>query len=434
MLLSFRFANHKSFRDEQQLNLVPVYDPRPAGSSSALTVAGVFGANASGKSNLISAFAYASNLVGRSDREVEPGLEISRLTVRRQPFRLDPGRAAEPSSYVFDLLLDGVRYTYGFVLDDERIQEEWLYAYPLNRRRKIFQRMLNDFDWGEESGRSELREVAGIVAPTSLFLSAAARFGRPRDTSARAVDESYDIMHEVYSALYFGVIKPGRSNRVNIRESWGWLARPGRMRLVREMLRAADVGLQDIIVTQPDEEQLIQLVQSKTRRGLTRVEPDVHFIHNGANSGVPFEPGDESDGTLQLLRLTQYAVAALDRGDVLLIDEIDASLHPLLTAKIIGMFKSESVNTNGAQLIFTTHDSTLLGMLDGDEVLRRDEIWFAEKDTEGASTLYPLAEFKPRREGENRQRRYLNGSYGAIPELSMDMFERALAVREQGDR
>lgn len=115
-------------------------------------------------------------------------------------------------------------------------------------------------------------------------------------------------------------------------------------------------------------------------------------------------------------------------------DEIDASLHPLLTAKLIALFRSEATNRYNAQLIFTSHDATLLGMLDGDEVLRRDEIWFTEKDADGVSNLYPLAEFKPRKEGENRPRRYLNGSYGAIPDLSMQMFEHALASRESAER
>jgi AAA15 family ATPase/GTPase len=107
-------------------------------------------------------------------------------------------------------------------------------------------------------------------------------------------------------------------------------------------------------------------------------------------------------------------------------------LHPLLTAKLIGMFHSETTNANGAQLIFTSHDATLLGTLDGEEVLRRDEIWFTEKDAEGASIIYPLAEFKPRKD-ENRQRRYLNGSYGGIPNVSMRMFEEALATRGSGE-
>jgi AAA15 family ATPase/GTPase len=160
--------------------------------------------------------------------------------------------------------------------------------------------------------------------------------------------------------------------------------------------------------------------------------PRLQFVHNSAPPGVLFDMLDESEGTLQLLRLARLAVGVLESGGILLVDEIDASLHPLLTAKLIGMFHSEVTNTKGAQLIFTSHDTTLLGTLDGDEVLRRDEIWFTEKNPEGVSELYPLAEFKPRKD-ENRQRRYLSGSYGAIPDLSMQLFEQALASRGSGE-
>jgi hypothetical protein len=438
MLLSFRFANHRSFRDEQQLNLTPVYELPPeeaAEGHAALPVTGVFGANASGKSNLIDALAYVSRLVGRSDREVEPSVDIRRLGIKRNPFRLDPDQAGEPSSYVVDLLLQGVRYTYGFVLDDERIREEWLYSYPFNRQRTIFQRAVDEFKWGEESAR-ELRKVADIVAPTALLLSAAARFGRPRLRRGQPVAEAYGPAHEVYLSLYFGI----RESEARFRpysDRGEWLLEPDRRTKVVELLRAADVGLRDIHVARLTEsaqgESPNDAVPLSTNR-FARPETQLQFIHSGAADSVVFDAVDESEGTLQLLRLARSAIAALEYGDVVLVDEVDASLHPLLTAKLIGLFRSELTNPRGAQLIFTSHDATLLGALDGEEVLRRDEIWFTEKDADGASSLYPLAEFKPRKEGENRQRRYLNGSYGAIPDLSMQMFEQALTARESAER
>ena len=120
----------------------------------------------------------------------------------------------------------------------------------------------------------------------------------------------------------------------------------------------------------------------------------------------------------------------LRQGGLMTVDEIDASLHPMLTAKLIALFHSSSTNPHRSQLIFTSHDASLLGTFDAEEILDRDEIWFAEKGRDGTSTVYPLTDFKPRREGENRQRRYLNGSYGGIPELSMQLFERALAARD----
>src|SRR5580704_2926424 len=196
MLLSFRFANHLSFREEQQLNLTPVYENDARQAPAVLQVVGVFGANASGKSNLIGAFGYMRRLIGTSDREVEPGVAMNRLKVRRRPFRLDPAQTAQPSSYVVDLLLHDIRYTYGFVLDDERIREEWLYGYPLNRKRIVFHRKTDKFQWGEDSSRPELREIAAIVAPTALFLSVVARFA-----PVEVPGDTYIALHGVYSAL-----------------------------------------------------------------------------------------------------------------------------------------------------------------------------------------------------------------------------------------
>jgi hypothetical protein len=421
MLLSFRFANYRSFQAEQQLNLLPVYDSDYPGSDQLVEpvpVVAIFGPNASGKSNLIDAFTYMCNFVGRSDREVEPGLELSRLAIKRRSFKLDPVVAGEPSSFVVDLLLQGVRYTYGFILNDSAVLEEWLYSYPKRRRRVVFQRHSDDFVFGEESGQSSITEITGIVAPTALLLSVVARFGRfdSREAS-EGFDETYKLMHSVYSWLYLGLARPSATRSAPFAPlAKRWIRDPRRRMIITDLLRAADVGLRDVELRQPDQVSELEL----------------SFSHYGAAENVWLDIEDESSGTIRLLELAARAVAAIDEGGIFLVDEIDASLHPLLTAKIIGLFQSKAVNRNGSQLIFTSHDPTLLGMLDGQEVLRRDEIWFVEKASDGSSHLYPLTEFKPRRQGENRVRRYLNGSYGAIPELSMELFRSALVSREQG--
>ena len=173
--------------------------------------------------------------------------------------------------------------------------------------------------------------------------------------------------------------------------------------------------------------------ESSEESGIYLGYNEVHFIHRGADKDVRFSPSDESTGTLRLLELTARAIPVLDGGGLFLVDEIDASLHPLLTAALIRLFQSPEVNKNGGQLLFTSHDATLLGSIDGEDVLQRDQVWFTSKGDDGASELFPLAEFKPRRQGENRQKRYLNGSYGAIPELSMRLFEHAVTSRTDGN-
>jgi hypothetical protein len=413
MLLSFRFANHRSFRDEQQLNLLPVYGADsldPGSEAAAVPVVGIFGANASGKSNVISAFNYLSNMVGQSDKESEPG-----LGVRRQPFRLDPAIAEMPSSYAVDLLLDGIRHTYGFTVDDSRIVEEWLYCYPLRRKRVIFDRTRQSFEWGEESGRSGVRRLADIVAPTALFLSVAARFNLNAPAS-EARDETSEVLHRTFSWLWQRVSRavPPTNARRRIPDYVKWLDDLERRSAIIELLKGADVGLRTIVTTQETDSNFIR---------------QIRFLHQGADDDVFFSTSDESSGTLRLLELAGRAIPVLDEGGLFLVDEIDASLHPLLTAMLIRLFRSPEVNEYGAQLLFTTHDATLLGSIDGDDVLERDQVWFTSKGDDGASELFSLAEFKPRRQGENRLKRYLNGSYGAIPELSMRLFEQAVRSR-----
>ncbi len=443
MLLSFRFANHRSFRDEQQLNLVPVYETTRSDTESrldAVSVVGIFGANASGKSNVVSAFDHLSRMVGQSDRESEPG-----VGPQRQPFRLDPKISAEASSYAADLLIDGVRHTYGFTLDDHQILEEWLYSYPKQKKRVVFERTEQQFHWGEESGRSSLKRLADITAPTALFLSVSARFDS-RSSSEAERDETTASLHDTFSWLWqrMSRARPAAASLpIQARNYSLWLTDPDRRAVIVELLRAADVGLQDVFVrTLDDDDELPQIStlpeeiskagRDQIRRS-TRRESQIQFLHYGAVGNVTLDLTDESSGTLRLLELAARAIPILNRGGLFLVDEIDASLHPILTASLIRLFRSTSVNRRRAQLVFTTHDATLLGNLDGEDVLQRDEVWFTAKSDDGASELFPLSEFKPRRQGENRQRRYLNGSYGAVPEISMRLFEQALTSRMDTD-
>jgi hypothetical protein len=421
MLLSFRFANHRSFRDEQQLNLTSVYaDGLPdERAPEAVTVAGIFGANASGKSNTLDALTYMRRLTLRSDREVEPGEGI-----RRSPFRLVPEIADEPSRYVVDLLLEGVRHTYGFSIDDRRVLEEWLYTYPHNRQRKIFEREGSDFAWGEESGKEkELPRIAEITASTALFVSTIARFDlRKSGPHSKPTHAIYRWFRQVDAGLDDGTKTAHRPIC--------WVQDAPQRDLVISLLRAADVGISDVVVVAPraDPTVLAQLSTVQAERAEI-LRSRLQFIHCGADGDTALDLADESAGTRRILALAARCVDTLSIGALMSVDEIDASLHPMLTAKMIGLFQSERTNPRRSQLLFTSHDATLLGTFDADEVLHRDQVWFTEKDHHGASTLFPFSEFKPRKQGENRQRRYLNGSYGAVPDLSKDLFEQALTAR-----
>ncbi|WP_219462170.1 AAA family ATPase [Nonomuraea rhizosphaerae] len=418
MLLSFRFANHRSFRDEQQLNLVPVYEADHPQEFSALPVTAVFGANASGKSNAISALAYLCHMVTSSDRYSEPDRGVDRA-----PYRLDPEIAAEPSRYVADLLLDGVRHTYGFTVDDDQILEEWLYSYPLKRRRIVFERAGQDYRWGEGAQQTPLVQLSGITAPNVLFLTIAAR------ARQELVVPVYNwFLRDVMVSYQHGLPK-GRSLAAYVDR----LDDPPRRKVIVDLVRAADVGIEDVSLSRPPEPQHeqpdLEYLSGKLAQGhRLPYEPRLLFSHAGARGNVLLEWHEQSAGTRQLFDLALKAEQALHRGSLLLVDEIDSSLHPVLTASLIRLFQNPEVNQRAGQLVLTTHDATLLGSLQGGEVLRRDQIWFAEKGDDGASTLFPLSDFHPRKQ-ENRQRRYLNGSYGAIPEISDELFVKALTSR-----
>jgi predicted ATPase len=220
------------------------------------------------------------------------------------------------------------------------------------------------------------------------------------------------------------------------------------------LLRAADVGITDVALKSDTQRDLfpddsaananeaaigsgVRIAGSNRRRFLDRRRhrhlQRLEFFHRAVEGVVPFQLADESTGTRQLLDLSIDVAATLRTGGVIVVDEIDASLHPMLTAKLIGLFHGEATNPNSSQLVFSSHDAALLGTFDSEEVLRRDEIWFTEKGSDGSSRLYPLSDFKPRRDGENRQRRYLNGNYGAVPDLSTDVFSQALLARGESD-
>jgi hypothetical protein len=245
------------------------------------------------------------------------------------------------------------------------------------------------------------------------LLSVAARFD-PHGQATGGHDATAELLHSAFSWLWQRVSRDWHPSRPRD-QTTAYVRRledPALRTSIVELLRSADIGLLDVFAEQPARE-----------GSFTVSHGSVYFQHAGPADDVLFDMSEESSGTLRLLELAARAVPVLNDGGLFLVDEIDASLHPLLTASLVNLFRSPPARNRGAQLVFTSHDATLLGSIDGEEVLRRDQVWFTSRRSDGSSELFSLAEFKPRREGENRQKRYLNGSYGAIPELSMRLFE-----------
>jgi uncharacterized protein len=436
MTLAFRAENVRSFRDPIEFSMlattlagpgVPREVPWREGGRRirVLPTAGIFGANASGKSNLLRAISDMREHVLHSFRSGDPEGGMPRT-----PFRLDPAAAASTSRYEIDLILNGIRHEYGFAIDDDRVREEWAYRYPRGRAALLFRREGDEVDLGEHN-RAKGRAVVEILRPNALMLSAAAAANHP------------DLLplHQWFSRNLRLAEAASRAYR------WAFttemLRKEGYRDQIMRLLHAADLGITDARLRELDP-QMLDRFRRATRILEGRedepegsdadsyiVEPGVVLSHRGAGEDVGFDSGEESLGTLVWFGLAGPVIDALVRGSVLLVDEIESSLHPVLVARLVEMFQDAESNPKGAQLIFNSHEASLLGDARGDRVLGRDQVWFTEKSHDGATRLYPLANLSPRGD-EAIGRRYLAGRYGATPIVSREEFAE-ITVGTAGD-
>ncbi|MEV7908590.1 AAA family ATPase, partial [Streptomyces anulatus] len=220
-------------------------------------------------------------------------------------------------------------------------------------------------------------------------------------------------------------------NRGMLTHRLGRMGTPELQERIANLMRAADTGIADFeVVEETDEELAVRVARRQGAGGdfTPQRQTRLLFRHTCGAGEFTLSLQDESEGTQQMFHLAVSVLPALEDGGVLLADELDASLHTYLSAKPIQLFQDPVTNPRGAQLIFASHDSALLGRVQGRDVLRRDQIWFTEKGEDGSTQLFPLTDFKPRKE-DNRERRYLTGRYGAVPNVDDELFMAALATR-----
>lgn len=399
MLLRFRATNFASLRDEVELSMIATDDhpelatrPVPRESLHVLPAVGIFGSNASGKSNVIKALTFATRAIRLSHQRWLPDEPIP----DRWPFRLDDTSAARPSEFIFDLVVDGVRYEYGFALDDEAIRREWLYAFPKGRRQIYLERDGSNLRFGSHlAGPREL--IAGVIRPNSLFLSAAAAHNHPQ-------------LSEIYR--WFGPrrIASVRAGRISAAIPSDTL--PDNR--VLALLRYADLGIVGAELVEPGPEEVSRLV------GEPRPRLELAHQADTENGRATLPWHWESTGTQSWFKLLQVTVSVLDVGGLLTVDDLGSGLHPLLTAQLVRLFHDPATNPHGAQLLFNSHEVGLLGRHHGLR-LARDQIWLTEKDRTGVTRLYPLTEFRVRDKLDDVEGRYLKGRYGAVPFFDEDL-------------
>jgi hypothetical protein len=437
VLLAFRAGNVRSFRDESELSMIATRladedavryvswreGGRPVG---ILPVAAIFGANASGKTNVVKAMDDMRAHVLHSFRGGSPTGGIS-----RRPYLLEPDGTSKPSRFEVDLVLGGICYQYGFVIDDESVQEEWAYHYPHGKAARVFHRRGGEMEFGA-AGRVKSRAVAELLRPNALYLSTAASANHPS-------------LLPLYGWFTRNLVLAEENTR-QLRQALTTqlLNDDARRKPVLALLRAAAMGITGA-KTQPPDPITDERIQKAVRilAGL-ETDPDgtdegphledlgLRLVHQGASGDVDFDPQDESFGTLVWFGLVGSVIEALAHGTVLLVDELDASLHPTLVRQLIRLFQSPRSNPRRAQLVFNSHDMTILGDFGSDRLIGRDQIWFTEKDDHGSTRLYSLADLEPRK-AEAIGRRYLAGRYGATPNLSSQEFEAAAQLVGSGD-
>ena len=392
-----------------------------------LPAASVFGANGSGKSNLLKAMDDMRGHVLHSFRRGDPGGRIP-----RRPFVLDQARRTEPTEFEVDLVLNGVRHVYGFCLDDDRFVDEWAFHYPKGRPALIFRRTSEGVDAGSVE-RQKTRAVQELLRPNALFLSAA----------ASANHAALLPLYQWFSRNLILAEADSRPFRQAL--TTDMLGDEASRDRVLALLQAADLGVTDARKQESD-----PVMRERLRRAIRILEgtdgdPDsdegpafeelgVRLVHRGSGGEeVELDAADESLGTRVWFGLIGPVVQALESGSVFLADELDASLHPALVTELVRLFQDPNTNPRRAQLIFNSHDATLLGDAVGDRLLGRDQIWFTEKRGDGSTRLYSLMELEPRKQ-EAIGKRYLAGRYGATPILSHGEFASAVAREPAGVR
>lgn len=414
MLVEFRIKNFRSLRDEQVLSMVASSDKAlldthalDTGLKAAphlLKSAVVYGANASGKSNLIKALQYMRGVVLES-AALQPGQTFDRL----HPFKLDATSGSQPTEFEVTFILAGVRYQYGFAMNAQRIVSEQLLVYKAFKPQRWFERHFDAesgkdvYEFGPSlKGAKNLWE--GATRSNALFLSV-------------AVQLNSGALRPVFDWFANRLVIFNEQSPLSQQFSMQMLKQEAQRKAICEFLRAADISIADIeVATKQAMVHTINFDLATGKREETASEQavdEVKFHHITEHGKAVFDLMDESSGTRNLLLLTGPILDILNKGLTLVVDELDTSLHTLLVQALVRLFHQPEVNTGGAQLIFTTHDTSLL---DAYGLFRRDQVWFVEKRPDQSSSLYPLLDFSPRK-NEALERGYLQGRYGALPFL-----------------
>lgn len=405
MILEFSVKNFLSFKEKVTFSMIANSNKElndnyvEIGGNKVLKSAAIYGANASGKSNLFKILTLVVFML-RSSNSVDINAKLPLI-----PFKLDKGSVNKPSEFEIKFILDETRYVYGFIADKDKIYDEYLYYYPNGRETKIFDRTnINEYSYTQKDEKI-LREIEAKNAQNKFFL-------------ATATNWNFDKTKAAYNFLTNGI---GTCNNLEILKNMAYKmyeTNPDYLKdFAIDFLQKADFNIEDYQISQIDVPGgFLTAIPEFIAKTLPDKSKAYQVLFKHKNSDNYLSIDEESLGTQMIFAFIPFLADSLKNKKVLIIDELDKSLHPFLVQYIVEIFNDAEINKNGSQLIFNTHDTNLLDL----NILRRDQIWFTEKNSEtGESDLYSLSDFSVRKQ-ENVEKGYMLGRYGAVPFIKND--------------
>lgn len=431
MLIEFKFGNYRSFRDEAVLSMEATGLGRlkssliSYNSLNLLPAVAIYGKNGGGKSNVIRAFWLAVQFIKNAQRTQHEDAEIP---VR--PFLLNDYSKDTPTFFEFTYVLDNVKYIYGFSATKEKVFSEYLYHAPKGQKATVFARTNQEFTFTEEKAKRKL--ISEAVAPNQLFFSVACTMNDAACVSAMKWFREYVFFSRDYTDIPKQLLSYSNDKHM--------------LAAISDYAKAADLGIEKMEFEFKDEEiddletitdmpenmksalstfmQTLKENSSSSEISLQKSEVKATSYHKGVNKdgekvSFALELSDESDGTRKLMSIAPAIESVLNKGGLVLVDELEKELHPMLVNYIVAKFQSKNANPNAAQIVFTTHNTELLNM----ELLRKDQLYFADKSRkDGASELYSISDFSTKT-ADNIRKGYLAGKYGATPDIEIEEVE-----------
>ncbi|MBF0511119.1 MAG: ATP-binding protein [Candidatus Omnitrophica bacterium] len=418
MLIQFSVKNFRSFKEEATLSMVAssIKERKTENTFqiskdiSLLKSTVIYGANASGKSNLFRAMTFMKMFIFNSSKETQASEPIP-----TERFKLNTETESQPSFFEIIFAYKKVQYRYGFAVTDKEVVEEWLYYIPNIQELEVFTRKGQDFKLSHHFKSEETLVQANRIRPNALFLSVSAQFN---GEIARSMMEWFSL----FNCISGDFSKPYESIAIQLYKN------TDARKSILDFLKRADLGIDNfnIVEKKAAEINIPPEFQAfiKDKNNFTQINVKTsHLKYDSKGNVTGAEEFDmdkeESNGTQKIFHLCGPFIDTLSTGKILVIDELDARIHPNLIRAICELFNSQEFNPHNAQLIFASHNTSILDK----NFLRRDQIWFTQKDRFGASELFSLVEFrdpingKKIRNDASYEKSYLNGIYGAVPHI-----------------